>query len=77
MKTFKQFISEENGVSNTTIPAGSGLGTSVGGVAGFDPIMIGMMRRKPPVMVGYSSGVKKENKYRSTLTRLRSRKNTK
>jgi hypothetical protein len=53
MKRFKDYL-KEDAPANAMGAAGiSGAGSAVNvGVAGFDPVMAGMLRRKPPVMFG-------------------------
>lgn len=48
MKTLKQI--KEDAPANSMGSAGiSGLGTSTGGIAGVDPIMTKMLRRRPAI----------------------------
>lgn len=67
LKQIKEEIMIEDAPANSMGAAGiSGLGTSTGGVAGFDPAIDGIFRRSQPAMVGLNP-----NKYRKILTRLR------
>lgn len=63
MLRFRDFISEDGGApANSMGAAGtSGLGPASGGIAGFDPVMGGVLRRKVPAMVSAVT-----NKYRKS-----------
>ncbi len=70
MKTFKEFI-KEDAPANAMGAAGiSGAGPAVNvGVAGFDPVMGKMLRRKPPAMFGGKAVFKvPSDRYQKTVT---------